>query len=66
MNAEEAFTASTPYCLLPVTKINGVAVGDGRPGPIWRRLLSTWSELVGVNIERQIRDVATRRIASAK
>jgi len=66
MNAEEAFTASTPYCLLPVTKINGVAIGDGRPGPIWRRLLAAWSELVAVNIEQQIRDVAARRIAGAK
>ena len=66
MNADEAFTASTPYCLLPVTKINGVAIGDGRPGPIWRKLLAAWSELVGVNIERQIRDVAARRLAKPK
>jgi branched-subunit amino acid aminotransferase/4-amino-4-deoxychorismate lyase len=66
MNADEAFTASTPYCLLPVTKINGVAIGDGRPGPVWRRLLAAWSELVGVDIERQIRDVAARRLASEK
>ena len=66
MNADEAFTSSTPYCLLPVTKINCVAIGDGRPGPVWRRLLTAWSELVGLNIERQIRDVAARRSASAK
>ena len=47
MNADEAFTASTPYCILPVTKINGVTIGNGRPGPVWQRLLSTWSERVG-------------------
>src|SRR5262245_56670071 len=63
VNADEAFTASTPYCLLPVTKINGVVIGDGRPGPVWRRLLAAWSEMVGLNIERQIRDVAARRLA---
>jgi len=63
MNADEAFTASTPYCLLPVTKINGVSVGDGRPGPVWRRLLAAWSDLVGVDIERQIREGAARRVA---
>lgn len=62
MNADEAFTASTPYCLMPVTKINGVAIGDGKPGPVWRRLLAAWSELAGVDIERQIRDGAKRRL----
>lgn len=61
MNADEAFTASTPYCLMPVTKINGIPIGDGKPGPIWRRLLAAWSELAGVDIERQIRDCAKRR-----
>jgi branched-chain amino acid aminotransferase len=63
MNADEAFTASTPYCVLPVTEINGVSIGDGRPGPVWRRLLAAWSELVGVDIERQIREGAARRAA---
>jgi branched-subunit amino acid aminotransferase/4-amino-4-deoxychorismate lyase len=61
MNADEAFTTSTPYCALPVTKINGVAIGDGRPGPIWRRLMTAWSELVGLDVEKQIRDGSTRR-----
>ncbi|MFO0888025.1 MAG: aminotransferase class IV [Isosphaeraceae bacterium] len=54
MNAEEAFTASTPYCLMPVTRINGSAVGDGKPGPIFRRLIRAWSEQVGLDIEAQI------------
>lgn len=61
MNADEAFTASTPYCLLPVTKINGVLIGEGRPGPVWHGLMSAWSSLVGLDIERQIRDGAARR-----
>lgn len=54
VNADEAFVASTPYCLLPVTKINGLAIGGGRPGPVFRRLLEAWSRQVGVDIERQI------------
>jgi branched-subunit amino acid aminotransferase/4-amino-4-deoxychorismate lyase len=65
MNADEAFTASTPYCLMPVTKINGVPIGDGRPGPVWRRLLAAWSELVGIDIEHQIREGAARRLSSS-
>jgi branched-chain amino acid aminotransferase len=61
MNADEAFTASTPYCLLPVTKINGVPIGDGRPGPVLGKLLEAWSERVGLDIAQQIRDEAARR-----
>src|SRR5262245_48094588 len=63
MNADEAFTASTPYCLMPVTKINGVPIGDCRPGSVWRQLLAAWSARVGVDIERQIREGAARRAA---
>jgi branched-subunit amino acid aminotransferase/4-amino-4-deoxychorismate lyase len=52
--ADEAFLASTTYCLMPVTKLNDTTLGDGRPGPVFRRLLAAWSARVGVNIERQI------------
>ncbi len=61
LNADEAFTASTPYCLMPVTKVNGVPIGDGQPGPVFRRLLDAWSAEVGLDIERQIQDGARRR-----
>lgn len=53
MNADEAFLASTPYCLCPVTKINGVAIGDGQPGVVYRRLMSAWDDLVGLDIAGQ-------------
>lgn len=58
INADEAFLTSTPYCLMPVTKINGLLIGDGRPGPVFRRLLDAWSDLVGLDIARQILDNA--------
>ena len=60
MQADEAFLASTPYCLAPVTRINGVPIGDRRPGgPIFRRLMEAWSERVGLDIVRQIMTVST-------
>lgn len=59
IRADEAFLTSTPYCLMPVTKINGTTIGDGKPGPIFRRLLTAWSALVGVDIEQQILKGAT-------
>jgi branched-chain amino acid aminotransferase len=56
MNADEAFTTSTPYCLMPVTKINGVPIGDGQPGPVFRELLAAWSAEVGLDIGQQIQE----------
>jgi len=61
MNADEAMLTSTPYCVMPVTKINGAAIGDGKPARIWRRFLTAWSEAVGLDVERQIREGAQRR-----
>lgn len=53
-NADEAFESSTPFCLRPVTRINNMTVGDGKPGPICGRLQKAWSELVGVDVVAQI------------
>lgn len=54
-NAEEAFLSSTPYCLLPVTRVNGAQVGTGHPGDLFARLIDAWGETVGVNILEQAR-----------
>jgi branched-chain amino acid aminotransferase len=54
INADEAFLASTPYCLMPVTRINGLPIGDGKPGGVYRRLMEAWSREVGLDIEKQI------------
>jgi branched-subunit amino acid aminotransferase/4-amino-4-deoxychorismate lyase len=61
MNADEAWLTSTPYCMLPAVRINGAAIGEGRPGPVFRQFLSAWGELVGVDIEQQILAGALRR-----
>jgi branched-chain amino acid aminotransferase len=54
MNADEAFLSSTPFGLCPATRINGRPVGSGKPGPVWRRLMDAWSELVGLDAVRQV------------
>ncbi len=51
--ADEAFLTSTPYCMVPATKINGLNIGDGKPGKITMKLLSAWGEKNGVNILEQ-------------
>lgn len=55
-NADEAFESTTPFCLLPVTKINNIPIGNGKPGAICFRLLDRWGEKVGVDILGQIQD----------
>jgi branched-chain amino acid aminotransferase len=45
-NADEAFLTSTLKEVLPVTAIDGRAIGGGRPGPVTRRLLEAFRRLV--------------------
>lgn len=54
VHADEAMLSGTPYCLLPVTRINDRAIGDGPPGKIFRRLIAAWSDEVGIDIVRQM------------
>ena len=55
MTADEAFFTSTPFCMLPVVKINGVTIGNGKVSPMYRKLISQWSANVGVDIINQIK-----------
>ena len=50
MNADEGLLTSTPFCIMPVTKINGSVIADGQPGPIFCRLIEAWSEEVGLDV----------------
>lgn len=53
VTADEAFFCSTSYCIMPATRFNGHTVGDGQVGPITRKLLQSWSQLVEVDIIAQ-------------
>lgn len=53
--ADEMFFTSTPYCIMPSTKFNNLPVGDGKVGPVTKRLLDAWSDLVGMDIAGQAR-----------
>lgn len=48
--AREMMLSSTSSCLLPVATFDGRPTGDGRPGPVFQRLIGAWSEHVGVDI----------------
>lgn len=55
INADEAFMTGTPFCMLPVTKINGININNNQRGKIFDKLLSRWSKNVGLDIEEQIK-----------
>jgi branched-chain amino acid aminotransferase len=54
INADEAFLTTTPYGIAPATRINGLPIGNGRPGPLFRKIAAAWSEQVGLDILEQI------------
>jgi branched-chain amino acid aminotransferase len=54
INADEAWLTTTPYCIAPCTRINGIPIGEGKPGPLFREMQQAWSTRVGLDIARQI------------
>lgn len=53
--ADEVWLTSTSTCLLPAVRCNGTAIGTGKPGPGYARLLAAWNMTVGLDIVEQAR-----------
>jgi len=53
-DADEAFMSGTPFCMLPVTSLNGIKIKNGKVGKIYQKLLNKWSKNVGIDIKKQI------------
>ena len=49
ITADEAFFTATPWCILPVTKINGMKIGNGRVGKMTEFLMDAWKKEVGLD-----------------
>jgi branched-chain amino acid aminotransferase len=53
--ADEAFITGTPFCMLPVSSLNGSKIGKGKfPGKVFHEMISAWGENVGVDLISQI------------
>lgn len=52
--ADEAFMTGTPFCMLPVTSLNGNHIGTGKVGDVFKKILDRWSNNMNVNIVKQI------------
>lgn len=56
IDADEAFMTGTPFCILPVCRLNNQPIGAGKPGLLTNTLINWWSESVGVDIVYQIKN----------
>ena len=63
--ADEAFMTGTPFCMLPVTGLNGEPIGTGAVGPVFTRLLAQWGRNTGIDIAAQIKTWDAARGAGA-
>jgi len=61
MDADEALTSSTAYCLMPVTRFGDHSLSGGVPGPVYQQLISAWSQAVGVDIVQQAKQIGEQR-----
>ena len=58
VGADEVLTIGIPWCLVPIAAIDGRRVGEGRAGPVSRRLLEAWSAVAGLDLAAQARSLA--------
>ena len=63
MTADEAFFASTPFFVMPVTSIDGREIGTGTPGPVVDRLIDAFAQQVGVHPIEQARKITQPYLA---
>ena len=52
--ADEAFMTGTPFCMLPVTALNGNQIGSGKVGDVFNKIIKRWGDNTGVGIVEQI------------
>ena len=50
--AREAFTTSAGALVLPVVRFDGQPIGDGRPGPVTRRVQRRYYERIGADVSK--------------
>lgn len=60
LQADELFITSTSYCLAHAATFEGQTVGDGKAGPICRRLTEEWKKYVGLDFIAQAEDYSRR------
>lgn len=49
-SASEAFTSSTGAMIAPLLAVDGQSIGDGKPGPVTRKVQAAYYEFIGANL----------------
>jgi branched-chain amino acid aminotransferase len=52
-NAQEAFLTTNSFGILPIVSLNGLPIGSGKVGPMTRRFMAAWAEMVGMDFVGQ-------------
>jgi branched-chain amino acid aminotransferase len=60
LQAQEIFCTATSYSMVHAVTFEGQPVGDGQPGPIFRKLMDAWKRKVGIDFVAQAKDYAQR------
>ena len=58
--ADEIFCTSTTFNLIHAATIDGQTIGTAKPGPIFKKLMAGWKEMVGLDFVRQAKVYAER------
>ena len=56
INADEAFFTSTAFTVMPCVKVHGSVLADGKRGPVTRKIIDAWNELVGLDFIAQAKE----------
>ncbi|MCH2131218.1 MAG: aminotransferase class IV [Pirellulaceae bacterium] len=60
LQADEIFCTSTPFGAVHASHFEGQQVGDGSAGPVYRRLIEAWQEMVGVDFAAEAQSYAAQ------
>ena len=60
LSADEAFLTSTPYCLLPIVRLDRKPIGTGEPGLMYTHLLASWGAELKIELVAQAERFARR------
>jgi branched-chain amino acid aminotransferase len=55
-DADEAFMTGTPFACFLFTSFNHLSIGTGKVGPVFNKMINTWSNNVGLDIIKQIKN----------
>ncbi len=56
LNADEAFFTSTAFTVMPCVKVQGITLGDGMVGPVTKRIIQAWNDLVKLDFIAQAKE----------